>query len=128
MPSRYLNRRTRRRSVRYASRMLDGARRPPLTNYLALACRAIEEVFRIGKRLRPFMDEQAEILKESIRQKEIQAALRKVYGDDPVDFTPPPSRCVLTPPPTQAQILKQELSLARSRRVVALLRDKLKIR
>jgi hypothetical protein len=74
-----------------------------------------------------FMNEQAEMLKESIRQKEIQAALGKVYGEDPVDSSRQSSRRALALPPTQAQLRKQELALAKSIRVAALLQDKLKI-
>jgi len=66
---------------RHTTVMLDGARRQPRPNYIAIACRAISELIRIDKRLGPFMEEQRRILERELRRQEFEAALRKVYGE-----------------------------------------------
>ena len=82
---RHLNRHRNRGILRHATRMLGGAHRPRPPNYLALASRAIAEVIKLDKRLRPFMLEQRRMLEQWRLDQEIEAALRKVYGDAAVD-------------------------------------------
>jgi hypothetical protein len=81
-----LNRNLNRRLDRYATRMLNGARRPAPPNYLSIACRLLATYIRLRKR---------DIRKEAVRQckcrpllereaweKQWSAALNKVYGPD----------------------------------------------
>ena len=82
---RHLNRHRHRGTLRHTTRMLGGAHRPRPPNYLALASSAIAEVIKLDKRLRPFMLEQRQRLEQWRLNQEIEAALRKVYGDAAVD-------------------------------------------
>jgi hypothetical protein len=61
--------------------MVGGARRPPPPNYLAIACRLFKQVIKIDKRLRPYMEEQRRLLEQMDWEREVEAMLRKVYGD-----------------------------------------------
>ena len=78
--NRSLNRSLTRSLSRHTTVMLGGARRPPPPNYIAIACRAVSELIRIDKRLRPYMEEQRRILEDYRLRQEFEAALRKVYG------------------------------------------------
>jgi len=60
--------------------MLGGVSRPPPPNYLAIACRALEGVIRLDKRLRPFMQEQARLAQDYQWHREAKAAVARVYG------------------------------------------------
>jgi hypothetical protein len=105
--------------------MLCGAHRRPPPNYLSLACRALEEVIRIDNRLRPFLAQQREAVEQWLRDQEIEAAVRKVYGDAGADT--PPSRLsrfayVL---PTEAELLKEAAALEKTRQVLNQLQAKL---
>ena len=84
--NRKLNRTLNRSCSHYATRMLGGVPRP---NYLALACTALNKVLRIHARLAKedphvfgphshqyFLD----TLQMEKREKETEAALRKIYG------------------------------------------------
>jgi hypothetical protein len=68
--------------LRHTIRMLGGVHRPPPPNYLAIACRALEQVIKIDKRLRPYMQEQIRLEKERVFREPIKAALDRVYGPD----------------------------------------------
>jgi hypothetical protein len=103
--------------------MLGGARRPPPPNYLALTCRALEELLRIDKRLLPFMAEQKRALKEYQESQVREEALRKVYG--PCESAIPNLRQSLPPAVDIRQLLKDEEALARTRALAADLRAKL---
>jgi hypothetical protein len=81
-----LNRSINRRCWRYATKMLNGARRP---NYLALACRALNKVLRIHGRLakaEPHLfgphshQYYLDTLEMEREQKQREAALRCIYG------------------------------------------------
>ena len=77
----------------YASRVMDGARRLPRPNELAIACRLAREVFRSHKRLMKLMPEYfdyAEIdraKREAEQQHRLQEILtpllNKIYGPSP---------------------------------------------
>ena len=109
--------------TRPTTRMLNGARRPPPPNYLAMACRALEEVIRIDKRLLPYMVEQKQMLKRWLLDKEIEASLRKVYGPpDPAHVKPSLN---MSPVPSAAQFLKEEQALAKTRALVDVLNSKI---
>ena len=117
------NHRTPRRLRRYTTRMLGGARRPPPTDWLRLACRALEEVIRIDNRLRPYMAEQNRMLDNYWRSREAEAALRKVYGPpDPADPSP---KCFAPPPIDIPQLLKDERANVKTQNLIALLQAKL---
>jgi len=118
-----LNRSLTRCVLRHTTRMLGGARRPPPPDYLALACRALNEVIRIDQRLLPFMAEQREMLERWILDQEIEASLRKVYGP-PDPSSPRPQHFALSPIDTP-QLLKDERALAKTQALVALLQAKL---
>lgn len=91
--------RTQSRSLsRYATRMQGGARRPRQPNGLRVACRLLNTYIRLTKRAAKrdphvfgprarvyFLD----TLRMEQEQKEIEAAIRKVYGP-PKPGTPPP--------------------------------------
>ena len=90
--SRCLNRSLNRPCTRYATRMLDGARRPPRPNELQIACRLLDQALRIHQRMarrdphlfgpharRYYLD----TIQLAQDQQEIGAALRKVYGPSP---------------------------------------------
>jgi hypothetical protein len=140
--TRNINRCPHRNTLRPSTRMLDGVRRPSPPNYLSIACRAFEEVIRIDKRLRPYMEEQTQLLDQWRRDQEIQAALRKIYGDPcsdnmgrtsglPAEGSPgvhSPESSTVPNRREAALLLKQELALANSRLVLDNLRGKLKIR
>jgi len=77
-----------RRCARYSTKMLGGARRRH-PNYLAIACRALNQYLRLAKRRAkedPHIfgprasDYYLDTLKMERREQEAQAALRKVYG------------------------------------------------
>jgi len=121
--NKHLNRSLNRCILRPATRMLGGARRPPPPNYLALACRAIEEVIRIDKRLLPFMAEQREILERRLFGQEIEAALLRVYG--PPDPAAPKPRSFVPPPVDIPQLLRDEYALAKTGVLLDLLKSKI---
>jgi hypothetical protein len=83
--NRKLNRRLNRRCTRYATKMLNGARRP---NYLALACSAINQALRIRARLAKedphiFGPHSHQYYLDTLRmerEEQEREALRKVYG------------------------------------------------
>ena len=75
-----------RRCTRYAGKLSPGARRP---NYLALACKALNQYLRLRRRMAkedPHIfgpragDYYLDTLKEEQRRREADAALRSVYG------------------------------------------------
>jgi hypothetical protein len=75
--------------MRYAGKMCAGARRPRRPNYLAIACRALNQYLRLAKRRAkedPHIfgprarDYYLDTLRMEQREQEAQAALRKVYG------------------------------------------------
>jgi hypothetical protein len=104
--------------------MLGGTRRPARPDYIALACRALNEVLRIDKRLLPFMVEQREALERGLRHQESQAALLTVYGGTPME--PLPSQSCLPPlRKLDSMLFNQELALAKSRALLARLRKNL---
>jgi hypothetical protein len=59
--------------------MLGGARRP---DWLAIYCRVIRRILQIDQSLLPFMKEQARIYEQQLFEREIQAALQRVYGPE----------------------------------------------
>jgi len=67
---------------RHTTRMLGGVHRTPPPNDLAIACRALTEVIKIDKRLRPYMQEQIRLEEERVRHEPIKAALDRIYGPD----------------------------------------------
>src|ERR1035438_3606385 len=79
---RNLYRPTGRCTMRRTTRMLAAAHRPAPPDYLALACRALSEVMRIDKRLRPYMEEQKQMMERRLFEREIDDALRKIYGPE----------------------------------------------
>jgi hypothetical protein len=105
--------------------MLGGARRPPPPDYLALFCRALTEVLRIDKRLRPFMAEQGELLERLRRDQEVRAALDKIYGKDDADAVPARPIKDMSLSLNQSQLLKEELALAKTHLLLESLRTKL---
>jgi hypothetical protein len=109
--------------LRYATRMLGGARRPIPPNYLALLSCALEQALKIDQSLRPFMAEQRENLERLRHQNEVDAALRKAYGATaPITMPPPPALCARA---EARQCLKLERALAQSRLVLEKLKSKL---
>jgi hypothetical protein len=131
MKPRSLNRHRNCRPTRHTTRMLNGVRRPPPPNYLALACRALEEVIRIDKRLLPYMAEQKQLLEQWLFRQEVEAALQKVYGQ--ATCQNPPEQSVTHWCATSSasvnrkrarQILKEEVALAKTHALVALLESK----
>jgi hypothetical protein len=105
--------------------MLGDARRPPRPNYLAIACSALNELIKIDKRLRPFMHEEREKLARRLRDQEVRAALRKVYGEDPVAAIPSPP-CNLPTATDVKRFFKQRLALAKSRHLIDRLKSRLR--
>ena len=85
MPFRSLNRTLGRSLLRPTTRMLGSVRGPRPPNHLALACRALREAIRIGRRLRPFLAEQRRLLESHHINLEARAALDRVYGPDSAD-------------------------------------------
>ena len=78
--------RTHTRSLsRHTSRMLGGLHRPRPPDYLAMACRALRQIAKIDKSLRPFMKDQVRMVEDWLRSQEIAAVLRKVYSQPPVN-------------------------------------------
>jgi hypothetical protein len=61
--------------------MLGGAHRPRPVNQLDLACRLLNQVIRIDKRLRPSMQEQERRYKQWLWEQSWEPLLRKVYGE-----------------------------------------------
>jgi len=110
-------------TVRHTTRRLEGARRPPPPNYFSLACHAIEEVIRIDKRLRPFMDEQKRIVEEYMWMQPWEEAIREVYGA-PDPAAPKPQHSVPAAVDIR-QLRKDEQALAKTQALVADLRAKL---
>lgn len=82
MKLRSLNRNLSRTILRHTTRMLGGVRRPPPPEYLAIACRALEEVIKVDLRLRPFMQEQIRLQNERVFHEQIEAALDRVFRFD----------------------------------------------
>ncbi len=136
MSIRSLSHRVGRHSLaRYTSRMLGGARRPREPDYLALACRAFEEVIRIDQRLRPYMEEEQRLLNEYIEDEKRAVALRNVYGDTPaieaLRQRRAESRCLVGPKTFRkqmAQLRKDERALAKTRLLIDTLKAKLQKR
>ena len=108
--------------TRPATRMLGGARRPPPPNYLALACRALEEVIRIDKRLLPYMEEQKRMLENYLWAQKCEAAMHKVYG--PPDPSAPKPQHFATSPINIPQLLRDQYALAKTRALLDLLKSK----
>ena len=86
---RKLSRNLDRRCDRHSTRMLGGARRPRPPNYLAIACRALNQYIRLAKRRAkndPHIfgprahDYYLDTLRMEQREREAEAALLKVYG------------------------------------------------
>lgn len=111
---------TRRCLLRRTTRMLGGARRPPPPNYLALACRALEDMIRLDKSLLPFMAQQKRIVEESLWKQQCEVAIRNVYG--PPDPAAPRPQYPVPSPLDIPQVLRGEQALARAQATVALLR------
>ena len=103
--------------------MLGGARRPPPPNYLSLACRALAEVIRIDKRLRPHMEEQQRMVENYFWAQEREAAILKVYG--PPDPASPKPQLFAPPPVDIPQLLRDEYALAKTRALLDLLKSKI---
>lgn len=61
--------------------MLGGTHRPRPVNQLDLACRLLNQVIRIDKRLRPFMQEQERLYKQWLWVQSWEPLFRKVYGE-----------------------------------------------
>ena len=122
-----LLRKTTRRPARLATRMLGGARRPPPTNWLGLACRALKEVLRLDQRLRPYMAQQRELYERSLFAQEINAALCKIYGEDESGPGPAPQPAGgwIDSPKARTGLLKDEIALAKSEALLACLHAKL---
>ena len=78
--NRPLNRRVCRTLLRHNTRMLGGAPRPRPEDEIAVICRAVKEVMRIDKSLRPFMQEQKRFLEDWLHHVEPRRALDKIYG------------------------------------------------
>ncbi|MBI5387446.1 MAG: hypothetical protein HZA90_22535 [Verrucomicrobia bacterium] len=99
--------------TRYATAMLGGARRPRQPNYLAIACRLLNQCLRLNDRMakrdphifgpyaRRYFEDTVRLEKEHA---ESEAALRKVYGS-PTPDAPAPVSTLWTdrydPPPKQ---------------------------
>jgi hypothetical protein len=136
MPIRSLFHRAGRHSLtRYTSLMLGGAHRPRPPDYLALACRALEEVVRIDQRLRPYMQEEQRLLHEYIEDEKREVALRNVYGDTPGTKTlhqhRAESRYLVGPKAFRkqmTQLRKDERALAKTRLLIDSLKAKLQKR
>jgi len=109
--------------TRPATRMLGGARRPPPPNYLALACRALEEVIRIDKRLLPYMEEQKRMLENYLWAQKCEAAMHKVYG--PPDPSSPKPQLFAPAPINIPQLLRDERSFAKTRTLVHILKSRI---
>ena len=81
-----LNHNLNRRLNRYTTRMLNGARRPPPPNYLAIACRLFATYIRLRersmKRDAEYTRECREVLAQHAWEQEWSAALKRVYGPD----------------------------------------------
>lgn len=116
-------RKTTRRPYRHTTRMLNGARRPPPTNWLGLACEALEEVLRIDNLLRPFMAAEARLLEEQKKMKSVDTVLDKIYG--PRTGEDPTPRTFVPASADRAQLKKAELALKKTKIRVAKLRSKL---
>ena len=69
--------------------MLGRARRPPRPNYISTLCKTLKQLMKIDNKLRPFMKEQAELLKQMEWEDHVKAMVRKVYGEDPPANPPP---------------------------------------
>ena len=67
---------------RHTTRMLGGVHRPPPPNYLAIACRALNEVLRIDRRLQPYLPEQIQLEQDRVFHTQVRAAIDRVYGPD----------------------------------------------
>jgi len=81
-PIRNLNRHLNRSNLRHTTRMLGGVHRPPPPNYLGMACRALKQVIKLDKRLRPCIQEQIRLHQEQLVRVQVEAALDRVYGPD----------------------------------------------
>jgi hypothetical protein len=86
---RKLDRRLDRHCNRYAGRMCSGARRPRRPDYLAIACRLLNQSLRIAKRMAKedphiFGPRSREYFRDTLKlerqEQEMEAAVRKVYG------------------------------------------------
>ena len=116
-------RKTTRRPYRHATRMLNGARRPPRTDWLDVACRAGEEFLRIMKRLEPFIEEQQRVRENQELMESWEPALRKAYGPRKPDAPIDP---YLRPTPMDPALLRKELKAQeKTKAVLARLKAKL---
>jgi len=116
-------RKTTRRPRRHTTRMLNGARREPPTNWLGLASQALSEAIRIDNRLQPHMAEQKHMLEEYWRLQEREAALHKIYG--PWTSRDQKPRHFVSTPTKPAELMKQELALLKTQARIAKLESKL---
>ena len=120
---RSLHRRTTRRLGRHATRMLNGARRQPPTDWLGLACRAGDEFLRIMKRLEPFIEDQKRLRDNQQYMEPWELSLRKAYGPrkpgEPV--APLPASIPIDPALLRKELRAQEKTKA----VIAGLKAKL---
>ena len=98
-----------RRCSRYAGKMSPGARRPPRPDYLALACRALNELLRLQRRMAKedphiFGPHSSQYLLDTFEmereEQEWEAALRRAYGPpapgQPEHISPPLDRPLLS--------------------------------
>ena len=73
---------------RYATRMLNGARRPPPPNYLSIACRLLRQYVRWREKTKKEWiareREYHELIERERRDREFSAVLEKVYGPEAV--------------------------------------------
>jgi hypothetical protein len=122
---RILNRSPARRLSRHTTRLLGGARRPRPPDYLALACRALQEVIKIDASLREYAAEHCNAVARLLLHEEAQSALRKVYGPDSVHEAPSPPMPTTFGPKDVSQVLRLEGAVARSHRVLQSLKSKL---
>jgi hypothetical protein len=121
---RVLRYKTIRRPVRFATRMLGGARRPRPTDWLGLACRALEEAIRIRQRLEPFFQEQQRQLDAWRWMQEWEPAIRKAFG--PAASPSPISAPSMPVDPIQRR--KELRALQRTDLLVARLKAKLSLK
>lgn len=129
-----LSRSTNRRLPRPTTRMLGGARRPRPVNQIALICRAMAEVIRIDRHLKPWLEEQARLAAQRRWMETWEPALLKVYGprSDSQRSTINPQPRVDSQPSTpnsqlsmQREVLKRECALAKTRALLAHMKAKL---
>jgi len=116
-------RKTTRRLTHHSTRMLNGARRQPPTDWVGVACRAGEEFLRIMKRLEPFIEEQKRLRDNQQWMESWEPCLRKAYGPrKPGEPVAP----VFRNTPMDPAILQKELrAQEKTKAVIARLKAKL---